>query len=234
MSPGCTENAAEPGVAPPQSILFIGNSFTSANGGLDVMVDELATSLDPASELFTAAITADGATLKQLWQAGDATEVLRLGAYEVVVLQDDIPEGSVEAFQDYAGKFVTQALNAGTRPVLLMGWAYDRLGWISQQEIAQAHYALAEVAGVTVAPVGLAWSRARQSRPGLELFAGDREHPSLAGSYLTACVVYAAVMGESPEGARVPAGGAPALDGELASFLQRLAWETVRAEHAGR
>jgi len=61
--------------------------------------------------------------------------------------------------------------------------------------------------------------------PALNLFAPDREHPSLAGTYLQTCVVYAAVTRNSPVPLRyAPAGISP----EDALFLRQIAWETVR------
>jgi hypothetical protein len=38
------------------------------------------------------------------------------------------------------------------RPALLMAWAYDRLGWITMDQIAQAHGEAAAELKVDVAP----------------------------------------------------------------------------------
>ena len=51
----------------------------------------------------------------------------------------------------------------------------------------------------------------------------DKRHPSLAGTYLAACTVFAALTKKSPVGSTHTAG----LDPELAKFLQSVAWETV-------
>src|SRR6185436_18019074 len=104
-------------------------------------------------------------------------------------------------------------------------WAYDRLGWISMKEIADAHRLLAKELGVDVAPVGLAWQQASAERPSLDLYAADREHESLAGMYLATCVVYATVFEKDPTGlAYVPAG----LSAADAAFLQKIAWRTIQ------
>ena len=52
--------------------------------------------------------------------------------------------------------------------------------------------------GIDVAPVALAWRTCPQQRPDLDLFAADREHPSLLGTYLATSVVYAPVSGNDP------------------------------------
>jgi hypothetical protein len=80
-----------------------------------------------------------------------------------------------------------------------------------------------------VIPAGLAFARAHRQRPELVLHASDRRHPSLAGTYLAACTVYAALFKKSPEGLKYTAG----LDAGTATFLQTVAWETTREYFAG-
>ena len=213
---------------PLKSILFIGNSFTAANGGLGLLLEELARSFDSASKLATSAITMDGAILKRLWEDSDARSEIRGGAYEFVVVQGDIAEGDLQTFDTYARKFVAEAQRAGARTVLFMGWAYERLGWINQGEIARAHNLVALESGSDVAPVGLAWSRVMKERPALNLFSADREHPNKSGSYLAACVVYATVMNRSPERAD-PQSSTEGIAAEQARYLECVAWETVQA-----
>ena len=74
-------------------------------------------------------------------------------------------------------------------------------------------------------PVGLVLERARLANPSMELYAADGKHPSKLGSYLAASVFFAALYGESPQGASYTAG----LNDEAASFAQTIAWETVQA-----
>ena len=42
--------------------------------------------------------------------------------------------------------------------------------------------------------------RARRELPGVSLWASDGVHPTPAGTYLTACVLYATLTGRSPVG----------------------------------
>ena len=102
--------------------------------------------------------------------------------------------------------------------VLYMTWA--RLNAPeSQQAIADAYAGVGRELGATVVPVGLAWQRflRRHERP--VLHDKDQSHPSLAGSYLAACVLYATLFGESPMGAAAPEG----LDASDVKMLQRAA-----------
>ena len=66
----------------------------------------------------------------------------------MVVLQEDLPETKVADFKEYAVKFVEEIRKTGARPVLLMAWAYRRLGWISMADIAQAHREVGKDLGV--------------------------------------------------------------------------------------
>jgi hypothetical protein len=56
-------------------------------------------------------------------------------------------------------------------------------------EIARAHRDAAAELKVEVAPVGLAWERARQQRSSLNLYGPDREHPSVHGTWVVAAVL---------------------------------------------
>jgi hypothetical protein len=51
-----------------------------------------------------------------------------------------------------------------------------------------------------VAPVGYTWYLVRQDHPEIEMWQSDGSHPTSAGTYLAACVFYAAVFRQSPAG----------------------------------
>lgn len=87
-----------------------------------------------------------------------------------------------------------------------------------------------------MAPAGLAWHIALKSDPTLILhYIKDRCHPNYKGSYLAACVIYAAITGKSPLGLKPfelrdseNAANVTLDDAEAASF-QQAAWEAIRA-----
>jgi Domain of unknown function (DUF4886) len=215
----------------PRKILFIGDSFTYAQGGIYTHVEKLAAAATPPLVVTTDKAVAGGAFLKVLWEMQSPVKAIDTGAFDVVVLQDDIPETNVDYFRQYARMFVDEVRKNKARPVLFMAWAYQRLGWISMPQIAQAHRDLAKELNVDVAPVGLAWQQASRQRPDLDMYAADREHPSVYGTYLATCVVYATIYGKDPTGINyVAPGTTPA----QAAFLQKVAWQTVQDYRAGR
>ncbi|HET9454234.1 MAG TPA: hypothetical protein VFO66_08130, partial [Gemmatimonadaceae bacterium] len=80
-------------------------------------------------------------------------------------------------------------------------------------------------------PVGDAWLEAWKLDPNAPLYADDGLHPSAAGSYLAALVMYAALYGKSPVGLpaslRLRDGRTFGVPTALAATLQRAA-EAVR------
>jgi Domain of unknown function (DUF4886) len=222
---------AQSPVSTPHKVLFIGDSFTYAAGGIYTHFEKLAAAATPPLVVSTDKAVAGGAYLKRLWEMQEPVRLIKTGAFDVVVLQDDIPETNPDYFRQYARMFVDEVRKNKGRPVLFMAWAYQRLGWISMQQIADAHRNLAKELNVDVAPVGLAWQQASMQRPDLDMYAADREHPSIFGMYLATCVVFATVYGKNPAGFNyVPSGISP----EQARFLQMIAWQTVQDYQAGR
>jgi hypothetical protein len=214
--------------SPQYKILFIGNSFTFWKKGLAYHTKQLAGSADPPLIIEADSVVRGGAPLETIWKWSKARESIGEGDFDVVVLQEDIPEINVESFYEYARKFVAEIKEAGAEPVLFMAWSYERLGWITMEEIAQAHREIATELGVDVAPVGLAWQRALNERPDLDMYDSDREHPSIYGTYLAVNVVYATVFGKSPIGLAYLPSERGGVTEEEAAFLQRIAWETVQ------
>src|SRR5258708_798322 len=98
-------------------------------------------------------------------------------------------------------------------------------------EIPQAPRDAANQLHIEVGPVGLAWEEASKQRPRMKFYGADQEHPSIYGTYLASCVVYATIYNQDPSGfAYFPSGVTP----EEAAFLQRIAWQTVQDYRAGR
>ena len=224
---GTSDEASAPGTPAPRTALFVGNSLTRVEGGLDLHVKALAAALRPARSLTTQRVTQDGATLAALRQDGAVRQAVQAGGHDAVVLQDDLPEyggPGVEPFKAAVRAFHQDILASGGRTVLFMAWAYPRLTWILQPDIAAAHRSMGTELGIPVAPVGLAFEAARAQRPALSMLGDDGEHESLHGMYLAACVTTATLFQTSPEGAAYVPEDVSADD---AAFLQRIAWLTV-------
>jgi hypothetical protein len=224
-----SSSTATPVAQAPQKLLFVGDSFTFCNGGLENHVKQLAASARPPRNIVSESDTQGGATLKVLHGRQSVHDKIRAGGYDVVILQDDIPElteHSVAPFFENARLFDKEIRDSGSKTVLFMAWPYERLNWVTLAEIAQAHLDLGHALRAPVAPVGVAFQRALAERPALAMLGPDKEHESIHGTYLAANVIYATLYGESPVGFKYHPAGVSA---EEAAFLQRIAWETVQA-----
>ena len=126
-------------------------------------------------------------------------------------------------FVDFARKGSEAARRHGAKPVFFMSWAYaDRPEMTAQ--LAEAYTTAGNENNALVIPAGLAFARAVGKQPELNLYAPDKRHPSLAGTYLAACTVFAVLTERSPVGNSYLAG----IDAPTAQFLQTVAWETVQ------
>lgn len=216
-----------PMTTPPMKVLFVGNSLTYWDGGLAALLKKLRRSADSSAGFDAEQVVQGGASLEVMWNDTDARERIAEGGYDVVVLQEDLPETTIESFHSYARRFDEAIRASGATPLFYMAWEYQRLSWISLDEIAEAHWTIAAELGAPVAPVGLARRRAFGERPELDLYADDREHPSIAGSYLSALTIYASLFGVSPEGLSYRPSRSGGVSVEDAAFLQRIAWAEV-------
>jgi len=181
-----------------KKVLFIGNSFTFWRGGLDQHLKILSDSMSPPLGYQTKAVTRGGASLEVMWKRTPAVEEIKTGNYDIVILQEDIPETTVDSFRTYSEKFVNLVRESGAHPILFMAWDYQRLNWISMEEIAAAHREMEKKLKVEVAPVGFAWALSKKRQPALNMYTRDAEHPSVAGMYLSLLVIESTMSGKSP------------------------------------
>jgi hypothetical protein len=103
---------------------------------------------------------------------------------------------------------------AGARTALYMTWARQHAPQ-TQRAITDAYESIGREIGATVIPVGLAWKSFLAKRNFPVLHDKDRSHPTLAGSYLAACVFYAVMFSGSPIDLGVGVDGLPDEDAQL-------------------
>ena len=223
--------AEEPPAAsrkPPERVIFVGNSLTQYND-LPALVREIARSLDTRDRLETRQISVGGAYLYQHEES--LKQALARGPkWDLVVLQgysDEPLESNPQAAERFRGSARTldrMIRDAGAKTALYMTWGY-RLAFGMNDKIADAYRRLGKDLGAQVVPVGLAFDRAGSEARFVTLIERDGKHPTPAGSYLAACVFYAALYGRSPEGATFYG----KIAREDAAQLQAIAWKTVKA-----
>jgi hypothetical protein len=210
----------------PINVLLVGNSQcpTIVNNQL---LEKLAASDKGGRPIKVGGCVKGGASLRSHWDAGTgdgtARGMIAGGPWDFVVLQD-IYNVQEPAFQPYARQFHALVKERGSR-TLLFGTAsilsdYPK-GFERQHGL---HVAMGKELGVPIVDASHAYIRYFGDNPSTErlesLFAKDRAHPGLWGSYLYSCMIYSAMTGRSPIGLAAPDG----IPAETVKTLQETAW----------
>jgi hypothetical protein len=198
----------------PLKLLFIGNSFTYRNGGIEKHIKLMADNTKKPIPVQVDKATKGGATLK-----------IHFGIDSVHIKIPEYKEHTIAPFFEYATLFEKEISLSKSKLVLFMAWPYERLNWISLDEIVAAHKTIAKQLNATVAPVGIALDRSLRIRPQMAMLGKDMEHESVHGTYLASCVIYATLFNKSPKGVSYWPEGITKTD---ARYLQGLAWKTVK------
>lgn len=214
-------------------ILFIGNSYTYVND----LPGEFVKLARSGGRPVQAEMAAEGGWRLADHAGSEATlSKIRSRKWDDVVLQEQSQGPASPSFRTTtmypaAETLIHEITAAGAKPALFLTWAHKD-GWpennlpgfdAMQGSITQGYLQLGMTQNIAVIPVGPAWSTAYRRYPDLALWQDDGSHPSEAGTYLAACVFYAAFFGQSPAGLSYHA----SLPAETALNLQTIAGETV-------
>ncbi len=149
-------------------------------------------------------------------------------AYDMVLMMDcsqcPIHPKLQQAFNDTAKAHIASVREAGAEPALFVSWAYQDQPQMTEQ-LAAEYTKAGRANNVRLVPAGPAFAASIAKRPDINLYAPDKRHPSLAGTYLGAAVVVASLFKTSPVGNSYTAG----LPADVALHLQTVAWDTVQA-----
>ncbi len=217
-------------------VLFVGNTLTADNS-MTTMVRRLAESDRQAAPIFAVQYARRGSTLEDALDDRKLRDLLARERWSHVILQEHSEavsrRGDREA-RTFPAAIALERLSSGSgaQTLLFASWGYregdeeavpgDTYGAM-QSRVSRGYFELASRLPAVMAPVGFAWEEALRRQPQLNLWGDDGRRPSLTGSYLTACVLYAQLTNRDPTGSRFMAG----LDRAQAQSLQRIARESV-------
>ena len=212
---------------PLSRILFIGNSYTSRNQLPRLLADLAAEAARPTRVEFDL-VFAGGASLKRHWNAGIAQERLGRQSWNYVVLQEQstLPVKNPARYHENVRLFAPEIGRRGAKMALYLTWSRQHAP-DTQDRITAAVEAIAAEVDALVVPVGIAWRTVTATHSDMQLYTDDGSHPTVAGSYLAACVFLATLFSEAPRGFLVS--DALRLDRGVAAVLHAVAAEFARA-----
>lgn len=224
----------EPG--PPRRVLFLGNSYTYFND-LPALVTAIGEAT-PGRAIEAETIAEGGATFADHWMNANVQTRLDEGDLDAVVLQAQSlePVFGAEGFVAFGELLGDAVAEAGADGVWFSTWARrdgdpiyaGGLDPASLTESLELRYrGQARRHDDRVARVGAAWQLALDELPGVDLYAPDGSHPTLAGSWLAACVIHQAITARTPRVPDPPPDGLPA---DTAAALCALAARVVCPE----
>lgn len=245
--------AIKPEIQPsstPQRVLFVGNSFSYYNNGIQNRVSNLIKSAGKwqrGQNAYRLKTISGGKLAEHIAGIPPLLQNNKDRQYDMMVLQEysngPISKKYRQSFIDSSATLAALARKQGIEPVLFMTWAYKNNADMTQV-LADAYTAQGNKLNALVVPVGLAFALATQKYPDIELYIPDingfshdgeeeyanvLKHPSVAGSYLAACMFYASFYQQSPEGLSYIA-GLPSAD---AKHLQHVAWLSYQQFYTG-
>jgi hypothetical protein len=179
---------------------------------LHAMLQKLAAQVEGGPRMTVDAVAHGGYSLSNHLRTGQALARIRAGHYTHVVLQ-----GHSMSAVDHPDKLIAdakrfkQAIDASSgQTVFYATWArspevrlyrtHKSVRSFAQMSmlVSSTYFELSSLLRAGLAPVGSAFERALVEHPRLGLWGSDGSHPSVAGSYMAACVLYGAITGLDP------------------------------------
>lgn len=214
-------------------ILFIGNSFTYVND-IPALFEQIA--MAAGKRVTVESITRGAHNLSKFADAADEygaqvdAALTACSDYDIIVLQEQStrPLANYDLFLEGAKALKEKAdkTQDNCEVYLYATWGYPKqtkdISDMSRQ-LRTAYDNAAKELGAKVCYVGTAFATVYENHKDISLFAEDEQHPSYAGSYLSACVHAATLLGIDL--------GEAAYNGELeasvAEILKNAAYDTV-------
>lgn len=228
----------DPAVSACPRILFVGNSHTFYNN-LSAMFVNIINCQGHKSDVRE---LANGYyTLKQYADTDNQggallDQTLEKLNWDFVILQENTSKALSSVAEEEMfppSRILDEKIRAaGGQSAFLMTWAPKdgmKMGMKKQNretvqsDLASTYLTISQELDALIIPAGVGFMRSTQENPDIDLWDADGYHPSSAGSYLTACILYSVIYQESPEDCSYVAD----LDSEVARKLQKIAAELV-------
>ena len=200
-----------------QNVLIIGNSYTYTND-LPSVLESISEDMDRAPRIQSFA--RGGYSMQDHLKDSLCLKYVQKGGYDVVVLQDQsvlpILVGTTEGIPVLSAMVemvnMVRQYNPDARVIIEITWGrktghdiipryFQKDKYAScfatyesmQDALSRAIRNEATLLKTEIADVGTPWSKVKNGTSGIELYNMDGSHPSYAGTYLAASVLYTAI-----------------------------------------
>ena len=197
----CDDVVVTPAKSKTFKLLFVGNSFTFYNNGVDYHLQKMLDA-DKSSDSTTyiiEKIAVSSYTLQDHYADLLTLNKIKSAKWDVVVLQEQStrPINNPDLFLQYATKLDLEIKKDTATTVLYMTWApKDSPTDINQ--LASSYISVGSKLKAKVVPVGRVWEYTVKTYPLLNLYFTDDKHPALTGTFLIACAFYQSLFNKNP------------------------------------
>lgn len=225
-------------------ILFVGNSFTYYNNNLHTHLGNLLRSNQQYYRGVTRlrSATLSGSKLIENWFTIKSLVRNANKKWDLVIMHGHsssfMTAEKTEEYRKNVKKISKYLEGKNIKTGLLMTWAYKNKPEMLAN-LKSGYTRLAKETNSLLIPAGIAFAKVQKLHPNIELYSKDIlnyidgepvykkdiKHPSVAGTYLTACLVYSLITEQSAY--QLPYHYT--LDIKTAHILQNIAYEIIRS-----
>lgn len=191
-------------------VLFVGNSYTYYNDGVDFHLQKMlrADSSSDSINYVIEKIAVGAYTLEAHYNDPLTITKIKSQKWNTVVLQEQStrPINNPGLFSEYAGKLDAEIKKTIAKTALYMTWA-NKDAPNDMDSLESSYLSVGKQLNAQVAPVGKVWEHIQKTNPQIELYISDNKHPTLSGTYTVACVFYFSMFKKNPVGNTYIPGG---------------------------
>lgn len=199
------------------NILFIGNSYTFFFDIPGLVLDIAHHDPQNPYNVNIKSITQNGALLQNHWNNDITHQLIKNHSWDIIVLQEQsmwtMSSSRIKNTNTYIKKFKHKARKQNANIVLYETWPRQPGSqWYTAPQyrkitkspdymyktIKRQTAKIAHKNNTLYAPIGDYWYHTLQNHPEINLYNLDGSHPSKAGSFLAALVLYKYLTGRSP------------------------------------
>lgn len=184
----------------PEKILFIGNSYTFFNNGLEYHLKKYIAEDTLIRITSVEEIAKGGYTLENHWNDTATINKITSRVWDIIILQEQSyrPVNEKEKMITYVEKFDSLIKSTGeTKLFLFMTWAYKDYPEMVYP-LSESYNEAAKNLRAAVVPVGWAWDELIKSNDTLNLYYSDGQHPNIIGTFYTASIFYKILFHNDP------------------------------------